>query len=616
MGERGARAFTTNISNASDPLINRMLEGFGSNKYKPVDYGRLKALASEKKFASLKTQMKMKKIEKISKANKESSILKQHQLVWQKEFLRLQHLRRKYQSEVESHVRHNAESEVCGQIYRDFEYQETSLSSTFEAFKQDTADPVCTLRDDLRYWLMENREDLKMGDPEVIEKHTEIRDTVDSVKAQQAGVLEKLRHEQNCLEQELDSEELRSMCPPSLEKHAAVHTGIPTEAIDLDCLDLTLKSIVLQEFLILDEKYQARINDLMMRHALALELDECGEWDSDDHFTFVAIHDQYPRELPNRRTLLFDRLKRHLPAMSRTELSDHEDWWMDFKYLKERIKGVHNDWARDRRELMTKVKLTFQEATLTHQLDELRTENVQRQRQLCQALYQKVREWREKKVEAMQMEAELEAQHRKNMAQRMKAEEELEKKRRLKEKEKIQEFQAEKQRHQEQEEAELRERLEALKSDLAEQAVYDQERIHYRHDQLQEKLEVKRQEEEKKMEEEEEREQRLEALREQVRVVADSDPARTMQETKAWHAHHTEDEDHEYINIQKPLFDMHSFTSKQITSDPRMRLENKLREAGLHNSEYARSILSTVKPLQAPRKDMLSTLQLKDVAPK
>ena len=71
--------------------------------------------------------------------------------------------------------------------------------------------------------------------------------------------------------------------------------------------------------------------------------------------------------------------------------SDHEDWWMDFKYLKERMKGVHNDWARDRRELMTKVRLTFQEATLTHQLDELRSENVQRQKQLCQALYEKVR---------------------------------------------------------------------------------------------------------------------------------------------------------------------------------------------------------------------------------
>ena len=53
---------------------------------------------------------------------------------------------------------------------------------------------------------------------------------------------------------------------------------------------------------------------------ITFRLDECGNWDPDDHFIFVAIHDQYPRELPNRRTLLFDRLKRHLPSKYRIEL--------------------------------------------------------------------------------------------------------------------------------------------------------------------------------------------------------------------------------------------------------------------------------------------------------
>ena len=60
-------------------------------------------------------------------------------------------------------------------------------------------------RDDLRYWLMENREDLKMGDPEVIEKHSEIRETVNSVKTQQKEIMDKLQHEQRCLEMDLAS---------------------------------------------------------------------------------------------------------------------------------------------------------------------------------------------------------------------------------------------------------------------------------------------------------------------------------------------------------------------------------------------------------------------------
>ena len=61
------------------------------------------------------------------------------------------------------------------------------------------------------------------------------------------------------------------LCPPVLEKHAAVQEGIPTEAIDLECPDRGLKFTVLQEFLILDEKYNSRIDDLQMRHALALK---------------------------------------------------------------------------------------------------------------------------------------------------------------------------------------------------------------------------------------------------------------------------------------------------------------------------------------------------------
>ena len=48
-----------------------------------------------------------------------------------------------------------------------------------------------------------------------------------------------------------------------------------------------------------------------------------------------------------------------------------------------------------------------------------------------------VREWREKKMEAMQLEMELEAQQRHRMEERMKAEAEEEKKKRLKEKEKV-----------------------------------------------------------------------------------------------------------------------------------------------------------------------------------
>lgn len=42
----------------------------------------------------------------------------------------------------------------------------------------------------------------------------------------------------------------------------------------------------------------------------------------------------------------------------------------------------------------------------------------------------------------------------------------------------------------------------------------------------------------------------------------------------------------------KPVFENHSFTDKQISSDARLRIEQRLREAGLINSEYARAVIN------------------------
>ena len=58
-------------------------------------------------------------------------------------------------------------------------------------------------RDDLRYWLTENREELKLGSPDVIEKHADIRATVFQVQKQQEDIMEKLFMEQTRLEDEL-----------------------------------------------------------------------------------------------------------------------------------------------------------------------------------------------------------------------------------------------------------------------------------------------------------------------------------------------------------------------------------------------------------------------------
>ncbi|GFO50389.1 coiled-coil domain-containing protein 148-like [Plakobranchus ocellatus] len=595
----------------SDGLVQRMTDGLGSNKYKPVDYDRLKAMVSEKRFGSIKTSMKVAKIEKKSQQHRENTVLKQHQLVWQKEFLRLQHLRKKADADIEHHMRNNRDSDICSQIYKDFDYCDAGLSADFDAFKKATADPVWNLRDDLRYWLTENREELKLGSPDVIEKHAEIRATVSQVQKQQKDVMEKLYMEQTRLENELQAETLQTLCPPPLEKHVIVVGGVPQEASNAYCPDAKLKEDVLNEFNIIDQKYQSMIEDLSLRHELALSFDECGDWNPDEHFQFIAIHDQYPRELPNRRALLFDRLKRHLPKRSRSSLSQHEDWWMDYKYYYERLKGIYADWARDRRELLTKVQMVFSEAAVAHELEEVRREYYHRQKQLCEVLYEKVREWREQKMEALQIEAQLNEERRQKAEEREALDREAEQKKRSKEKQKIEEFKQEQDRQRLEKEEAAEKRLKELKKLMAEQSVHDKERIHFREQQLTNKIEERRKKEQEKAKEAEDLEARLEALREQVRIIAESDPSRTQQPTKAWDARlHPEEE--EEIHLMEPLFKMHGYTSKQITSDHRVKLETRLREAGLHNTDYARQVIRGATPPTLPRRDQQHTFKFKN----
>ena len=64
-----------------------------------------------------------------------------------------------------------------------------------------------------------------------------------------------------------DSDTLPEFVPSSEHK---VEMGIPPEAYDLDCDDDTLRAAVLQEFIIIDCKYDERLNDLEDEHEPAL----------------------------------------------------------------------------------------------------------------------------------------------------------------------------------------------------------------------------------------------------------------------------------------------------------------------------------------------------------
>lgn len=97
-------------------------------------------------------------------------------------------------------------------------------------------------------------------------EHAEVLKIVESVKMQQHLVLEKLQIEQDQLEQELDSMGVHEMMKDMMMSGTIKQTGIPDEAHELECPDEQLKASVLEEFILLDKKFETQLEYLDLKY--------------------------------------------------------------------------------------------------------------------------------------------------------------------------------------------------------------------------------------------------------------------------------------------------------------------------------------------------------------
>ena len=97
-------------------------------------------------------------------------------------------------------------------------------------------------------------------------------EVIESVMSQQSDVVRKLKSEQEQLELELDSGTLQHLGGSGMSfEHNIIYKGIPEEAMDLDCPDENLRSVVLEEFHLLDRKYQAHLEFLELKYNHVLQ---------------------------------------------------------------------------------------------------------------------------------------------------------------------------------------------------------------------------------------------------------------------------------------------------------------------------------------------------------
>ncbi|XP_006872107.1 PREDICTED: coiled-coil domain-containing protein 148 [Chrysochloris asiatica] len=595
MNKRDQPFMTIQRNDSSDHLVFCMKNGLRRTKYKPVDYQQLHALTEAEKLATASIQLKIKKAVQASKNSKELTLIKQHKQVWWQEHQRLNELRYKVESEIKSFLNEDSIGSECLSDLVDFEQD---LSEQWCAYLKNVIEPIQQLRADLKYRQHHilQRSDIHTDSVKVLEE-------VEFVKKQFIAVFERLNLEQEKIQNELSDWRIKIL-DHSLKEKSNLLGELPMELECLECPYPDLKSSILSEFYNFTEKYQKKLQDLDLQ---LQDIYRNFQLSEEDHWIYQAVLDQYPGNLFARRTLYLDMLQRYFPHKSRQDLVEHEKYCEQYHFAREQRKILLSSWNKNRRDFIQKAVMTLAEACATHGMESTLANDRKKQQELCASLKAKVLQWRAHQEEVARLEMDISARIREKEKEKEKLWKKKEILQRKETKQKIRKYWAKKEQKWQEMEKRDTQRLEELKKLMAEQSVKDSKRVKYRQELLEKHLLEKKEMALQEVQEEEEKEKRLETLRKQVAIVAQFDPVRMMSDTMAWKARMGFGTEEEFV-LQKPLFTLNTYNEQQIISDPRLRLELALREAGLLKTFYAKEIFPKITPQKPPRKDMESTL--------
>nr|XP_021399122.1 coiled-coil domain-containing protein 148 [Lonchura striata domestica] len=592
--------FSSRRIGGGDNLVVPAGNALCSQKYKPVDYKHLYDLAVEAKMASAQIQLKIKKAEQVSKISKEQMLLKQHRQVWWQEFKKLSESRQKAEEEMKTFL---DEDRHKNNFFFDLRDLEQKLSKEWDTYQTNALVPVWQLKEDLklelskmwRYLSKESCQKPKINSAEMLQQ-------IKFIKKQQKAILEGLILESLALERELEECKENALVHSSEEKNG-LFLEVPPELLALECPYPDLKTLVMEEYQELASGYWAKLQEVDQQlEALARNSD----WKEEDQWVFQTVINQYPSDLQRRRTLYLDMLQRYLPHKSRQELVVHEKAWDHYHSIRNQRRVLLLTWAQVRKAFVLRAVAAAAEAAAAHEEEVVLADSRQKQLEICADLKAKVLQWKAQQEEAAKLEAALAARRKEKENERERLQREQETIRRAQDKEKLKKYWAEKElKWLEQEERDLQ-HLEKLRKLMAEQAAKDKERVQFRRALLEKRLQEKKELALLQARQEEEKEKRLEALRQQVAIVAKLDPARAVADTVASKARMGIGTSEEF-ELQQPLFKLHTYSEEQVISDPRLRVELALREAGLHKTVYAREVLSKLPPPKLPRRDMEST---------
>jgi len=254
---------------------------------------------------------------------------------------------------------------------------------------------------------------------------------------------------------------------------------------------------------------------------------------------------------------------------------------------------------------LAKAQTIFTEAFEFIHNQSVKNEQREKQLRICQQLYDKVKEWRNQKIEALEIKHKVDEMIKLKNQERNQIELEKNIQKRENEKKAIKKYKERLEALNNEQDIIDRERIDRLNSEFKERAKRDQARIDFRKEIYLDRIEKNKIIKENEYAENEEKKKRMEDFYAAVKPKVEKDYGRMVSYTEAELARRgiRKRQEGDLFVESKPLYKNFSYNDEQINSDRRLKIEARLRQAGLINSDYARALIENVKPPSEPRRD-------------
>ena len=258
--------------------------GILTPKIAPVDYDQLLSSVKQQKLSSDEGFRRFKKLSKQGKQSKETSVLKKHHDIWEREKARLADLKTKTQAELNfwrSDILTQGDDHLS-EIFAELTEYESQLYDERQEFEGNTVDPVWSLRVDLKTLIEDSS--FPEADQPALTARKDILEELDAIKKQQVRIQRLLQEEYDMISSDLEcfesswgllGKEPIPLVGKGVPNKKMVTKGVPVEMDCLECPDDKLRSDALCEFLRLDDQYLTLLDEWRLQNKHVLELVNC-----------------------------------------------------------------------------------------------------------------------------------------------------------------------------------------------------------------------------------------------------------------------------------------------------------------------------------------------------